>query len=130
MPGNDPKIPGATSTRRVLIVLWIPSADREGKSLPDQDEWKKRALEFFGAGFGGATAMPRAEGIWRDDGNAGKLIWEYPILIHCYVTEEQLEDKKVLARLGAFCRKMGKETRQGEIALLVDGVFYSFTDLS
>src|ERR1700722_7764456 len=76
--GFEPTIHGATSTRRVLVVLFIPSADRVGKTLPNQDEWKRNALEFFGTTYGGATAMPRAEGIWRDDDNDGSLVPDFP----------------------------------------------------
>jgi hypothetical protein len=126
----EPKLQGASSTRRVLIVLWIPSADREGRTLPDQDEWKSKSLEFFGTAYGGATAMPRAEGIWRDDDNGGNLVREFPILLHCYVTEDQAEDKKLLGKLGTFCRRLGKETRQGEIALLIDGVYHGFKNFA
>jgi hypothetical protein len=65
----ESSIPGATATRRVLLILFVPSADRAGKNLTNQDEWKRLAMEFFGGHCGGATAMPRAEGIWRDDEN-------------------------------------------------------------
>jgi non-ribosomal peptide synthetase component F len=33
----------------------------------DQPRWVERALEMFGRTFGGATAYPKAKGIWRDD---------------------------------------------------------------
>jgi hypothetical protein len=122
------KIPGATATRRVLLVLFIPSADREGKTLLNQDEWKRLALEFFGSGYGGATAMPRAEGIWRDDGNGGNLVPDFPILVHCYMTEEQASDKKMQAKIGAFCKRLGKEMKQGEVACVLDGVFYTWSN--
>ena len=59
MENAEHKIPGATASRRVLLVLFIPSADRAGKTLLNQDEWKSNALKFFGETYGGATAMPR-----------------------------------------------------------------------
>jgi hypothetical protein len=124
---DEPKIPGATATRRVLMVLFIPSADRGGKTLLNQDEWKRNALEFFGTNYGGATAMPRAEGIWRDDENSGNLVPDFPILLHCYMTEDQASDKKLQAKIGAFCRKLGKEMKQGEVAIVLDGVFHTFS---
>lgn len=126
MATSQPTMQGSTSTRRVLIVLWIPSADRDGVTLSDQDQWKNKALEFFGQTFGGATAMPRADGVWRDDADGGRLVRDFPIMLHSYVTEAQAEDKKLLGKLASFCRKMGRETRQGEVALLVDGVFHGF----
>ncbi|MGA2498384.1 MAG: hypothetical protein ABSH20_11620 [Tepidisphaeraceae bacterium] len=127
MEKDEPKISGAAATRRVLLVLFIPSADRAGKTLPNQDEWKRNAMEFFGTTYGGATAMPRAEGIWRDDENGGALVPDFPILLHCYMTEEHASDKKLQAKVGAFCKKMGKEMKQGEVAVIIDGMFYSFS---
>jgi hypothetical protein len=124
---DEPKIPGATATRRVLLVLFVPSADRDGKTLSNQDEWKRKALDFFGGTYGGSTAMPRAEGIWRDDEKSGNLVRDFPILVHCYMTEEQAQDKKLLVKLGAFCRKLGKEMNQGEVAVVLDGVFHTFS---
>lgn len=114
----------------MLLVLFIPSADRSGKTMPNQDEWKRNALEFFGACYGGATAMPRADGVWRDDDNGGNLVPDFPILLHCYMTEEQASDKRLQAKIGAFCRKMGKEMKQGEVAIVLDNVFHSFSHFS
>ena len=112
----------------MLLVVFIPSADRQGKTLLNQDEWKRNALEFFGTAYGGATAMPRAEGIWRDDENGGALVPDFPILLHCYMTEEHAADKKMQSRIGAFCRRLGKEMKQGEVAVILDGVFYTFSN--
>ncbi len=99
-----------------------------GKPLLNQDEWKDHSLKFFGENYGGATVMPKAEGIWRDDENGGNLVPDSPILLHCYMTEEQASDKKLQAKLGAFCKKLGKEMEQGEVALIVDGMFYTFSN--
>jgi len=130
MEQSEPKILGATSTRVVLIVLWVPSADRDGKALANQDEWKNKGLTFFGETYGGCTAMPRAEGIWRDDERDGNLVRDFPILLHCYVSEEQAHDKKLLAKLGVFIRKLGRDMKQGEVALLIDGRWHGFKNLS
>jgi hypothetical protein len=127
---SEHKITGSMTTRRVLVVLWIPSADRDGKDLHEQAKWKDAALELFGELYGGATAMPPAEGIWRDDERGGKLIKEQPILLHCYVTPDQANDRKAQNKLGAFCRRMGKETRQGEVVLLIDGEWHSFKNFT
>jgi hypothetical protein len=65
--------------KRVLIVLFIPSVERDGVTAIDQDRFVDEALDFFGAVFGGATAYPRAKGIWRDDERGGKLIRITPL---------------------------------------------------
>jgi hypothetical protein len=54
---------------------------------------------------------------------------DFPILLHCYMTEEDASDKKLQAKIGAFCKKLGKEMKQGEVAVILDGVFYTFSEV-
>ena len=42
--------------KRVLLVLFIPSTDREGHPFSGQDTWVNNALEVLGNLYGGATA--------------------------------------------------------------------------
>ncbi len=49
--------------KRVLVVLFVPSVERDGKTAIEQDKWVTSALEMFGAVFGGATAYPKARGV-------------------------------------------------------------------
>ena len=53
--------------KRVLLVLFVPSVERDGTTPVDQQRWVEAALEMFGRVFGGATAYPKAKGVWRDD---------------------------------------------------------------
>jgi hypothetical protein len=69
--------------------------------------------------FGGATAYPKAKGIWRDDERGGALVKDEPVVVHCYTTPTDIQDDRNLAELGRFCRKMGRETHQGEVGLVV-----------
>jgi hypothetical protein len=109
--------------KRVLIVLFIPSVERDGVTAIDQDRFVDEALDFFGAVFGGATAYPRAKGIWRDDERGGKLIRDNPVALHCYVSPETIEDQENLIKLGEFCRHLGREANQGEIGLVIDSEY-------
>ena len=54
----------ATSTDASLLVLFIPSADREGDALgkKEQKRWVRKALKLLGEHFTGATAFPRGWG--------------------------------------------------------------------
>jgi hypothetical protein len=63
-------------------------------------------LEVLGRVFGGATAYPKAKGVWRDDDNGGALVKDEPVVVHCYTTPADIEDSRNLAELGTFCRKM------------------------
>src|SRR4051812_17018888 len=76
---------GSRTEKAVLIVLFIPSVDRDERSI-DQDRWTARALEVLGVLFGGATAFPRARGVWRDDERDERLVWDEPVVIHCYAS--------------------------------------------
>jgi hypothetical protein len=114
--------------KSVLAVLFVPSVERDGTTPIDQQHWVDAALETFGRVFGGATAYPKAKGIWRDDDRGGALVMDEPIVVHCYTTPVDIEDSKNLAQLGSFCRTMGREARQGEIGLVVGDEYFAIRD--
>jgi hypothetical protein len=105
--------------KRILLVLFVPSADREGKLVPQQGAWVDQALQVLGKLFGGATAYPKARGVWRDDERGGALVFDEPVVVHCYTIPEDIEDEAKLADLGRFCRHMGRATNQGEVGLVI-----------
>lgn len=106
-------------SKRVLVVLFVPSVERDGTTEIAQGKWVEAALTMFGSVFGGATAYPKARGVWRDDERGGVLVFDEPVVVHCYTTPEQISAEENLARLGGFCRRMGQETNQGEIGLVI-----------
>ena len=116
--------------KSVLVVLFVPSVARDGTTSVDQDYWVDSALEMFGAVFGGATAYPKAKGIWRDDERGGPLVRDEPVVIHCYTTPGRIEDAEALGELGSFCRRMGREARQGEVGLVVGDEYFAIRDFS
>ncbi|MBM4441149.1 MAG: hypothetical protein FJ027_12085 [Candidatus Rokubacteria bacterium] len=80
---------------------------------------------MFGRVFGGATAYPKAQGVWRDDERGGALVRDEPIVVHCYTTPAAIEDLSNLAALGAFCRKMGRDADQGEVGLVIGDEYFA-----
>ena len=116
--------------KAVLIVLFIPSVERDGTTPIDQNAWVTSALEMFGRVFGGATAYPKARGVWRDNDHGGTLVMDEPIVMHCYTTPADIQDARNLAELGRFCRKMGREARQGEIGLVVGDEYFAIHDFA
>src|SRR5262245_38201415 len=114
----------AHKKQSALLVLYIPSANRFGKGLgvKEQERWVRKALQVLGKGMGGATAFPRGLGVWRDDAQGGKLVWDRPVLVQCYTTEETIEANAEDLRL--FLVDMGKSTRQGAVGFVIDGDFY------
>lgn len=116
--------------KTVLVVLFVPSVERNGATPIDQDSWVEPALEIFGRLYGGATAFPRANGVWRDDERGGVLVKDEPVVIHCYTTPEEISDPDRLAQLGAFCRKLGREANQGEVGLVIGDEYLAFNDFT
>ena len=108
---------GAKMGAATLLVLFIPSVDRFEQPI-DQETWVDRALKFLGSAFGGATAFPKAKGVWRDEDRANELVIDEPVIINCYTSEELIEEKA--DELRTFLMEMGTETRQGAVGLVID----------
>ena len=118
------------SRKAVLVVLFVPSVERDGVTAINQEYWVDTALEAFGQLFGGATAFPRAKGVWRDDEMGGVVVEDQPVVIHCYTTPEDITNPDRLSRLGSFCRRMGREAHQGEVGLVIGDEYLAFRDFS
>ena len=118
------------SRKAILVVLFVPSVERDGATAVNQDYWVEEALAILGILFGGATAFPRARGVWRDDEMGGALVKDEPVVIHCYTTSAEISDSLNLSRLGSFCRKMGREARQGEVGLVIGDEYLAFRDFT
>ena len=114
--------------KRVLAVLFVPSVERDGVTPVDQERWADSALDVFGALFGGATAYPKARGVWRDDERGGALVRDEPVVVHCYTTPGEIEDSRNLEQLARFCRRLGRETNQGEIGLVIGDEYFAIRD--
>lgn len=114
----------------VLVVLFVPSVERDGRTSIDQQQWVDAAPEMFGRVFGGATAYPKAKGIWRDDESDGALVKDAPVVVHCYTTPNEISNPRNLAALGSFCRTMGREARQGEIGLVIGDEYFAIRDFT
>ena len=49
-------------------------------------------------------------------------------MVHCYTPPADIHDDRNLADLGGFCRKMGREARQGEIGLVIGDEYFAIRD--
>jgi hypothetical protein len=115
---------GASGERTIQVTIWVPDADRDGKPRTDQHEWKDKALRMFSEVFGkGATAMPPADGAWKNP-NTNQLVMEHPIMVFCYITPQQASDAARMKKVGDFCREMGKAMYQGEVGLLIGDRYF------
>jgi hypothetical protein len=109
-----------------LLVLFIPSADREGATLgkKEQKRWVRKAMKLLGQKLRGATAFPRGWGVWRDDVEGGRLVWDKPVLIQCFTNEAALEEHA--GALRDFLLAMGAETNQGAVGFVIDRSYYEY----
>jgi hypothetical protein len=82
----------------LLFLLFIPSKDRGDKPI-DQPFWVDAALKVLGTLFGGATAFPQGRGIWRDDAQGGKLLFDEPLVNQCYTSAHMLEQHEAIGRV-------------------------------
>ena len=106
------------------VILFIPSKDREGKEI-DQEYWVIEALSVVGGLFRGATAFPPGKGVWRDDARDGQLLFETTVMILSFADPNDLTDFALL-QLRAFLLRLGREANQGEVGVVIDGVYYGF----
>ena len=100
-----------------LLVLFIPSQARDEQPI-NQDHWRDEALTALGKLFGGATAYPKGKGVWRDDDQGGKLLFDEPIVVQCYTSEEAI--RRQAGALREFLVWMGTECRQGAVGFVID----------
>jgi hypothetical protein len=87
-----------------LVLAW----GGIGKKCPEAS-CKKESLRVLGTLFGGATAFPQGKGIWRDDAQGGKRLFDAPVVIQCDTGEQALE--RQAAKLREFLRRMGREAK-------------------
>jgi hypothetical protein len=109
-----------------LVVLFVPSKDRDGQPI-NQDYWVDEVLRTLGRLFRGATAYPRGKGVWRDDQRGGALLAEEPVIVFSYVAGPDLT-VEALTDLYRTLSRMGREAKQGEIGVVIDGKYYGITD--
>lgn len=109
-----------------LLVVFVPSRDRAGNPI-DQEYWVDEILTTLARQFRGATAYPRGRGVWRDDERGGALVREEPVIVFSYAAGEALT-ADALAALYRTLSRMGRETNQGEIGVVLDGKYYGISD--
>jgi hypothetical protein len=93
------------SRKTILVVLFVPSVERDGITAINQEYWVDAALETFGQLFGGATAFPRAKGVWRDDEMGSVLVKDQPVVITATPRPQTSPIRTVSVGLGVFAEE-------------------------
>jgi hypothetical protein len=107
------------------LMVFVPSVDRDGKGIKGPS-WTRPTLRVLGKLFRGATAYPRGIGVWRDDQQGGKLVFDRTTIVFSYVAPGDLTPS-ALGELRAFLHRLGRETNQGEVGLVLDGHYIGIT---
>ena len=115
-------LPAGTS----LVVIFVPNKDRDDQPI-DQDYWVDEVLSSLGRLFRGATAYPRGRGVWRDDERGGALLKEEPVIVFSYAPEAAVT-ATAIEELYRTLSRMGRNAKQGEIGVVIDGKYYGITD--
>jgi hypothetical protein len=115
---------GATKRKSTLLVLFIPSKDRYDIEI-DQDYWVDEALVTVGSLFSGGTAFPQGRGVWRDEAQGGVLLYDNPVVIQCYTSDELIEEHG--EDLREFLVRMGTGANQGAVGLVIDHDYLEIT---
>lgn len=113
--------------RQDLVILFIPSHDKDEKPINDQSMWADAALDLLGHVFGGATAFKALVGVYRSEVD-GRLLHDNPILVESYVARQDLENGQKLTELREFAKRMGKGTRQEAVGLVINNCMHFIRD--
>jgi hypothetical protein len=107
--------------RDLVVTLFVPSQTRDGDHI-DHDFWRTQALTVMTSLFGGATAV-ECQGAWRDDERGGGIKLERNSTVQSYMAKTSWNNATA-TELAKFLHYMGRESNQGEIGLVVDGVYF------
>jgi len=117
---------GIDKSNPVLIILFIPTQDKNSKPLIDARMWLDAGITLLSELFGGATVMT-AQGCWFN-AETKEIVREEVNLVHSYVSIADAKKIDNFLKLGNFLHRMGAEANQGEIGVVVDQVFHRITN--
>jgi hypothetical protein len=100
------------------VAVIVPSLNRDGAPV-DHELWRNQTVREVSTLFGGATSF-KGYGGWLDQEREGKVIEEEISLVVSFIRREEWSKTNV-CRLKDFLFRMGRETEQGAIGLIVLG---------
>jgi len=109
---------------RERIALYLPSCDAQGQPF-DSDPWIAAAEALLMRIAGGATVLPPSAGAWHP-GPGEDLVRESVVQVYAFATAEAITDSLPLVR--AFLHRLGRNTRQGEVACEIGGLLFRIRD--
>ena len=117
---NIAEVFGASSAREQRFAVYIPNKDKDGNSV-EQNKWIEKTLRLLSEICGGATAMPPIRGAWLNE-KSGALVVEEPVLVYTFIEPEEFARR--MNEVVGLVHDIGKETRQGQMAIEFNQTFY------
>jgi hypothetical protein len=109
------------ASKGFLVLVFVPSQTRNGDPI-NHEAWRSETLQVMASLFGGATATEGSGG-WRDDDEGGEVKIERVSVVVSFMAESDWNQETV-SRLARFLHRMGREAKQGEIGLIVNGEYH------
>jgi hypothetical protein len=106
------------------VVVFVPGSDDVGDEI-DQELWIEEWLRHMATSFRGATAFPPGRGAWRRPD--GEVLLEATAIVFSMAAPEDVTEDAV-SLLGNMARRFGREARQGEVGVWMNGVYYPIID--
>lgn len=110
----------ASDARHQRFSIYVPNKDKDGKPV-EQEAWAGMAVELLSDICGGATEMPPVRGAWLNR-ESGTLVVEEPVLVYSFIEPEPFADR--ISEVVDLVHRIGRETRQGQMAIEFDSVLY------
>jgi hypothetical protein len=101
---------GASATK---LSLYLPDSDRNGRPVPEIEQWIGAAMTLFAQLNGGGTRLPVAQGIWQPKAG-GEVVREATSVVYSFIRDRARFDAN-LERLARFIHTFGKHADQGEV---------------
>jgi len=111
---------GASAGREQRFAVYIPNRDKDGNKV-EQEKWIEKTLRLLSDICGGATAMPPIRGAWLNEAS-GTLVVEEPVLVYTFIDPDEFA--KRMKEVVDLVHEIGKETRQGQMAIEFNQTFY------
>lgn len=106
---------GALDVKDQYVCVFVPSETRDLEPI-DHDKWRLEAIKVMSTLFGGATAVESMGGWFDPDSMEVKS--ERVSLVFSMISSDEWNESTV-SELRRFLHKLGREAKQGEVAILV-----------
>jgi len=111
--------------KREFLAVFVPSRTRDGDSI-DHQRWRNETVRLMSGLFGGATSLA-AYGGWLDEERNDEIKEEGVSIVWSFYEREEW-DEEAATQVRDFVYRMGGETKQGAVGLVLMGHYIEIPD--